>query len=237
MPQILDCACVIHGNVYEWAYVERLYNMLTRHISAQVRFHVYTEATRPVPAPWIKHNLIEWGIGGAKLAWWYKMQMFNSVHHSGPLLYFDLDTVIVNNIDWIHNLPLSYFWGVRDFKYLWRPNYYVLNSSIMWWDTRTFDHTWKSFEKEDLKTITKKYRGDQDYINQAVGDKNLRFFDSNQVKSWRWECLDGGNNFKRRRPLTGDTNTVIPENTSVLVFHGQPKPNNLQDPVILQHWQ
>ena len=237
MPQILDCACLIHGNVYEWTYVERLYNMLTRHISAPIRFHVYTEAARPVPAPWIKHNLIEWGIGGAKLAWWYKMQMFNSAHHAGPLLYFDLDTVIVDNIDWIHHLPLSYFWGVRDFKHLWRPNYHAINSSIMWWDTRTFDHIWKSFEMQDLKTITKKYRGDQDYINQAVGDKHLRFLDSNQVKSWRWECLDGGHNFKRRRLLTSDTNTVIPENTSVLVFHGQPKPINLQDPVILQHWQ
>lgn len=233
----LDCACLIHGDGYEWIYVERLYSMLSRHLTAQVRLHVYTEAERPVPAPWIKHSLIDWGIGGPKQAWWYKMQIFNSAYHAGPLLYFDLDTVIVNNIDWICQLPLSYFWGVRDFKYLWRPNHYALNSSVMWWDTRTFDHVWKSFEKEDLQTITKKYRGDQDYINQALEHKNLRFLDSKLVKSWRWECLDGGHNFRRRQPLTQNTNTIVPENTSILVFHGQPKPKNLQDAVILQHWQ
>jgi len=71
----------------------------------------------------------------------------------------------------------------------------------------------------------------------VLGSKNLRFLDSDRVKSWRWECLDGGYNFKRRKPLNSDTNTVVPQNASVLVFHGQPKPINLQDPLIVQHWQ
>jgi hypothetical protein len=97
------------------------------------------------------------------------MQMFNSAHHSGPLLYFDLDTVIVNNIDWIHQLPLSYFWGVRDFKYLWRPNYHAINSSIMWWDTTQFDWVWRNFLdlnlEQTMKRLTsKKYT---DYKNTS----------------------------------------------------------------------
>ena len=95
----IDCACVIHGDAYSWTYVERLYNMLSRHVTPGIRLHVYTEADRSVPAPMIKHALTDWSISGPRRAWWYKMQLFNTQHHAGPLLYFDLDTVIVRNID------------------------------------------------------------------------------------------------------------------------------------------
>jgi hypothetical protein len=233
----VDCACVIHGSAYSWIYVERLYNMLSRHISRGIRLHVYTELERPVPAPMIKHVLPSWGIDGPKRSWWYKMNLFNSAEHAGPLLYFDLDTVIVNNIDWICELPLSLFWAVRDFKYLWRPAYYGINSSIMWWDTSKFNYVWENFQKQELAKIMSNYRGDQDYINQTVDNKQVRFLDSERVKSWRWECLDGGYNFKKRNHQFTGNNTVIPQNTDILVFHGQPKPIDLQDFTILQHWQ
>ena len=63
----IDCACVIHGDVYQWHYVDTLYSMLTRNLSRPIRMHVYTEHDRPVPPHMIKHVLTEWpGIQGAK---------------------------------------------------------------------------------------------------------------------------------------------------------------------------
>lgn len=234
----IDCACVIHGNAYDWIYVERLFNMLTRHMSQKIRFHVYTENERPVPAPMIKHVLPAWGICGPKQSWWYKMKLFDSSEHAGPLLYFDLDTVIVNNINWICELPTNWFWSVRDFKYLWRPTHYSVNSSIMWWDTQKFDYVWKYFQTQNLQQIIKKYRGDQDYITNTVKTQDVRYLDSERIRSWRWECLTGGNhNFKRRIHQFADAITTIPQNTDVMIFHGSPKPSELQDPVILQHWK
>lgn len=233
----IDCACVIHGDVYGWIYVERLYNMLTRHITPGIRFHVYTEPQRTVPAHMIKHELIDWGIGGPKKSWWYKMQLFNSCHHAGPMLYFDLDTVIVNNIDWIWNLPLRYFWTVRDFKYLWRPTHQGLNSSIMWWDTRTSDSIWKNFRKQDINTIIKKYPGDQDYLSQTLDIRHLRFFDTDRVKSWRWQCLDGGYDFKHRFYKNPGMGTVLDPNNDVLIFHGKPKPDQIKDTAVIAHWR
>jgi hypothetical protein len=236
LPTPVDCACVIHGDAYSWIYVERLYNMLSRHISRGIQLHVYTELERPVPAPMIKHVLPAWGIHGPKRSWWYKMNLFNSAEHAGPLLYFDLDTVIVDNIDWICNLPLSYFWAVQDFKYLQRANHLGMNSSIMWWDTRRFDSVWSAFQQENLSTVIKKYRGDQDYLNHALAN-DLRFLDLTQILSWRWQCLGNGYNFKRRNYQSADAVTHIPAGASVLVFHGQPKPADLTDPVIVQHWR
>jgi len=233
----IDCACVIHGDGYDWQYVDRLYNMLSRHLSAEVRLHVYTEADRTVPAPYIKHELIDWGIGGPKQSWWYKMQIFNQEFHAGPLLYFDLDTVIVDNINWICELNLNYFWTVRDFKRLWRPNNYSVNSSIMWFDTTKFNYVWEDFQKNKLDQILLKYNGDQDYITEIIAPAKRQFFDIERVKSWRWQCLDGGYNFIQKRHLRPNTGTTVLDPTSVLIFHGKPKPSEIQDPVIVQHWQ
>jgi hypothetical protein len=184
----------------------------------------------------IKHVLTDWGIGGPKQSWWYKMQLFNSEHHRGPLLYFDLDTVIVGNIDWIWQLPTAYFWAVRDFKYLWRPTYSGLNSSVMWWDTTKHKQIWDRFTQEDLSKIMRKYHGDQDYISNSVPVNQRRFFDLDRAKSWRWQCVDGGYDFKKKRHFTPGSSTCFSPTTSIVVFHGQPKPDQIMDPVIAQHW-
>jgi hypothetical protein len=233
----IDCACVIHGTGYDWQYVTRLYNMLNRHITPGIRLHVYTEADRPVPEPMIKHSLQDWSIGGPRRSWWYKMQLFDSTQHLGPMLYFDLDVVIVNNIDWIWQLPTSAFWCLRDFKSLWRPGHNTINSSVMWFDTGKFQHVYDAFCKENLDNVIRKYHGDQDYITQAIGPNQRMFFESDRIKSWRWQLKDGGYDFKRRIYLSPNTGTAIPQNTSVLVFHGKPKPLDIKDPVIVQHWQ
>jgi hypothetical protein len=233
----VDCACVIHGDAYKWVYVDRLYNMLSRHITAGIRMHVFTEEDRPVPAHMIKHVLLDWEITGPKQSWWYKMQLFNPEHHAGPLLYFDLDTVIVSNIDWIYNLPLRYFWTVRDFKYLWNSTHYGINSSIMWWDTQRYDYIWNNFKNIDIKHAIKRWRGDQDYITDTLNKETLRFFEPDRVQSWRWQCLDGGYNFKHKIYQAPNTGTVIKPETSVLIFHGKPKPDLVADSAIQYHWR
>jgi hypothetical protein len=234
---MINCACVIHGDAYSWTYVDRLYSMLNRNITAGIRLHVYTEADRPVPDHMIKHELTNWGIGGPKKSWWYKMQLFNAKYHAGPMLYFDLDVVIVNKIDWILDLPLTHFWALRDFKYLWRPTHYGINSSVMWWDTTKFDYVWQNFTKKNLDYVMRTNRGDQDYISKSIDLVNQQFLDSARIKSWRWQVLDGGYDFKRQAYNTPGSGTQLDNTTSVLVFHGQPKPAQTTDFQIVQHWQ
>jgi len=233
----IDCACVIHGSAYSWDYVERLYSMLSRHITPGVRLHVYTETDRPVPENFIKHGLTDWHINGPKKSWWYKMQLFNTDYYAGPLLYFDLDVVITRNIDWIWQQDLQHFWAVRDFKYLWRPTSYNINSSIMRWDTRRYGHIYEEFVRKDFDRILKRYRGDQDYITDCVSPDQRRFFDIAQVASWRWQALDGGYDHHKRIYRQPGTGTQLAKNNSILIFHGQPKPDSIQDPLVLEHWK
>ena len=233
----IDCACVIHGDTYSWQYVETLLSMLQRHLTPTVKLHVYTEADRSVPDTMIKHALELWPITNPKKSWWYKMQLFNPEHHAGPLLYFDLDTVIVGNLDWIWQMPTDNFCTVRDFKHLWRPTFYGINSSVMWWDTAKYTHVWHKFKQQNLEYVMKKYHGDQDYITDEIPVKERRFFDMQRVQSWRWQSLDGGYNFTKKRHQAPGFGTQLLPLTSILVFHGNPKPAQITDPVVQQHWQ
>jgi hypothetical protein len=185
----------------------------------------------------IKHTLQDWGFAGPKKSWWYKLQLFNTEHHRGPLLYFDLDVVIANNIDWAWQLNQQHFWSIKDFKYLWKPSFTGSNTSVMWWDTIKYQHVWQQVVDQDIDFFVRKYRGDQDYISDAIPIAQRRFFHTQWVKSWRWQCLDGGFNFARRTYQAPGTGTVIEYDTSILVFHGSPNPHEVTDPLIVSHWQ
>lgn len=233
----VDCACVIHGKAYDWRYVERLYNMLSRNLDREVRMHVYTEHDRSVPPHMVKHILDDWGISGPKRGWWYKMQLFNAQHFDGDLLYFDLDMVIANRLDWVFDHPTDLFWTIRDFKYLQRRDSVSINSSMMWFNVEKFNWIWQQFGQQDLNTVVKTYPGDQDYLNAVLNVNQRRFFDDGFFESFRWQCLDGGFDFARRRHHRPGTGVKIEPGTSVVVFHGRPKPAEVQDPVIQKLWQ
>jgi hypothetical protein len=178
------------------------------------------------------------GIKEAKRFWWYKIcncSTQNSI--KAPLLYFDLDTVIVQNIDWIWKNSTNYFWALQDFKYLWRPSHNDVNTSVMWWDTTKYAQVWEAFQRRAVKETLRAYHGDQDFVSDVLGDNMRRFLDMNRIKSWRWQSLDGGFDFKSRTYRTPETGGKIMPKDSILVFHGKPKPDQITDPVVLEHWK
>ena len=232
-----DVACVIHGNLYSWEYVERLYHMVTTNLTCPVRFHVFTEHDRPVPATMIKHILQDWpGISGRKKAWWYKMQMFDGLHIQGRLLYFDLDVVIARSIDWILRLPQEYFWTIRDFRHLWRPSWRGINSSVMLWDTVRYRWIWTQFQQHNIAAVTRQHHGDQDFLNSVLTEKHLRFMPEHLIKSWRWQIKDGGMDMRSRIYRRPDAGSVLDPDTAIMIFHGSPKPHEVHDSVITGLW-
>jgi hypothetical protein len=237
MTAPVDCACVIHGNAYDWIYVDKLRSMLVRNFSRPVNLHVWTEAHRSVPAPFIKHDLYEWpGISGPRKSWWYKIQMFNSNYFQGRLIYFDLDTIIVRNIDWLINLDADYLWAPRDFRHHWKGQWSGINSSVMVWNTTKFDWIWRNFNQNNITSTVKRFPGDQDYLTNVLDNTNRRYMDADMIKSWRWQIKDGGMNFKTRQYKRPDAGSILDPLTSIIIFHGQPKPHEIQEPFIQQHW-
>jgi hypothetical protein len=187
----------------------------------------------------IKHELTEWpGISGPKRSWWYKMQLFNTEHHAGNLLYFDLDCVIVNDLQWLVDLPTQNFWTIRDFRYLQRQGHSGMNSSVMWWNTEQFAHIWQNFARLDIDQTVRRYPGDQDYLGAVIDPIQRRYFDQHQLQSWRWQVAEGGYDFTFRKPRQPGTPAQIDPAASILVFHGKPKPHECTaDPVIDRFWR
>lgn len=107
----------------------------------------------------------------------------------------------------------------------------------MWWNTAKYNHVWQHISHQKPTDFFKRYHGDQDYITEAISLTERRFLNTDSVKSWRWQCLDGGYNFNRRIHLSPGSGTKIDKNTSILIFHGNPKPININDPIITTHWR
>jgi hypothetical protein len=237
MTSILDCVCLIHGDRYDWRYVENLYAMLTSHMPADIRLHVFTEPSRSVPDHMIKHELQEWPeISNTRRAWWYKMQIFDPSHGLGQVLYLDLDMVICGSLGWVLDLDTQYFWAIHDWRRLWRPQWQGINSSMMYWNLGSWPQPWAQFRDLGLTEAVKRYHGDQDLLTAVLPKHAIQYFPDHAVRSWRWQIHDSGMDPRTRRYAAPNTGSVITPGTSVMVFHGRPKPHEVDDAIIRNLW-
>lgn len=136
--------------------------------------------------------------------WWSKIELFRSDLLSGRVLYFDLDTVIRGSF-----APLTAYRGpfamLTDFYKPSRPA-----SGVMAWKAGVGDGIYHRFVQEKDE-IMARYRGlgDQGWISEVMGpvDRIQDFFPG--VRSYKVDGLE--------------------EPTSVLCFHGEPKPHELSE--------
>jgi hypothetical protein len=70
----------------------------------------------------------------------------------------------------------------------------------------------------------------------VLSDRDRRFIDPEVIKSWRWQCKDGGMDMRTRQYRSPNAGTVVDPKTAVMIFHGKPKPHEVADPVISQYW-
>ncbi len=225
--------CVRYGNKYGKEYVERLRNMVSRHCTIPYEFVCLTDD--PTPIDGVK--LIVRPHAGYQRPWWHKVHMFDpSLGLKGRILYFDLDVAIVNSIDkLVDGLKEADFFGIRDFNRKFHSNWQILNSSVMSWQGGYHTDIWTIFC--DRKTEAMKLHGDQDWIYK-VAKSRIKFWADEYIMSYKWEIrqrneiqrIDGKFQFKTIR------NPDIPKNCSVLVFHGDPKPEDIKDPIIVDNW-
>ena len=111
---MINIACVLKtGGDFTWSDVDRLRNGIANHLSIPYRFVVLTDLLIE------KSNDIiplinDWP------GWWSKLELFRPNIFIGPVIYFDLDTVIVGNIDEILMNDFSFIalqpWSVANQK-------------------------------------------------------------------------------------------------------------------------
>jgi hypothetical protein len=232
---MLNVICLKHGTKYSPDYVNKLYNMIERHLTVPHRFVCFTDDTSHLN-PKIECRILP---SNQRIqGWWWKPYIFKVDHF--PLgdtnLFFDLDMVIVGNIDNLANYLPSEFVGLEDVSRVFKTVPQKLGSAVLKWPSGKFSDICDDLYNDP--TITTRFPGDQDYIWKKY-QGTIKFFPRDWIVSYKWEVrnrmelvrVNGRQVFKDVRDVE------LHKDTAVLAFHGSPDPHEVKDPVIINNWR
>lgn len=230
MEQV-NVVCVNWGDKYSPEYVTRLHQMVKKNTTHDFQMFCLTDNPDMYPDE-ITRIKLKPGFEG----WWNKMQLFrDDVLPAGQYLYFDLDVVIVDNIDCL--FEFEGFGITRDFinpeKGLLGGKEY--NSSIMRFTQN--NALWKHFKNNQSRWKAEQQRisffGDQNVISDFL---NKTGFDNPFPDYWIWSFKIG--TLRGRRPVDHSKffGADIPNGGKVCVFHGEPNPDQVDIGWVNDNW-
>lgn len=212
MLHSLSVVCVNAGN-YEGMgveYVNRLYRAVKRNTTVPFIFHCFTDDKRGNYDKGITVRTISAPLKG----WWNKLYMFKPCQVMGAAVYFDLDTVIVGNID-----PIMKWRGrfamLRD---VMRPH--LKASGVMAWCGNLKTGLWEAYEAAGQPTEYKE--GDGGFIaDHLAAEPDLLQNHVHGIYSYKKDCRRQG----------------LPSDAAIVCFHGQPRPHMVADTWVGEHWK
>lgn len=212
LPDSLLVSCVWWGNLYNVQYVERLRNMVARNLTIPYEFVCLTDH------PSVPEGVTKVPLDTTKTGWWNKIHLFKPglFGDATRIMYFDLDVVITNNLDKLACVQEE-FCMIENFG----PNkrHSAHNSSVLvWTPNERSEQIYTKFSPD----VTKFLHGDQCYVWRSMHDK-IHNYPRNWVVSYKYE----------KHPQWRFTD----KDTSVVVFHGKPKPHEVKDAVIVKNWK
>lgn len=206
---VLTVACVLRQSPeFDVEYVEKLHRGVTQHLKAPHRFVCLSDVLVPCERIPLK---TDWP------GWWAKIELFTL---PGPLLYFDLDTVITGDLsDIAKHAQAAEFTMLRDF---YREKGFG-SGMIAWRGDMSALHAEFAKRPDTIMSEVGK-RGDQGFIEQFTDMRAGCWQDAlpGQVVSYKVHVRPAS---RRGESGTGQ----IPENARVVCFHGQPKPREVPE--------
>lgn len=232
--QPLTILCVRFGNKYGREYVERLRNMVSRHITVPYEFACLTDDQHPIEGV----RTIYQPNAGYVRGWWHKIHMFDpALPINGRIIYLDLDVVIHNNINKLSTVWTNDFIGIHDFNRAFHASWHYLNSSVMAWTAGTQKNIYEQFlaNPRDAQRLA----GDQDWI-WKLAKGHMKFWPKEWIQSYKWEIRKREDltmiNGKRAFSKVKDDVVVHPD-CCIAVFHGDPNPHDVKDKFVLDNWR
>jgi len=215
---MITIACVLKsGGDYDTDYVCRLQEGVAAYLSVPHRFVCLSDVDVPCERIPLVHG---WP------GWWAKMELFKL---PGPLLYFDLDTIIVASIDQLAARviapPYNHFVMLRDFYRQDR------SSGILGWSgdvSEIFDEfegnyaAKATFERKPKATYMivdgRQFRGDQEWLQVYL--KSMEVWLSVTMAQ---DVMPGIYSYKVDiKKMKG-----LPQDAKIICFHGRPRPAEL----------
>ena len=213
---MITVACVFWGDKFSDDYVYNLKSMVERNTTVPHQFVCFSD--RELEG--IKTVKLISGYKG----WWNKMQMFNTDFKLGNrVVYLDLDTLIVDNIDWLLEYD-GMFMGIEDLGSVNEHQPELkgrLQSGVMSWDYRLNSHLWNRFTSSGE---SQRYRGDGEYLNHIVPKYQRDFIQKRykgKLKSYKYQVYSEG----------------ITDDLSIICFHGRPSIPQAMTETVTTGWK
>lgn len=207
--------------------------MVSKHCSVHTTFSCITENDTGLDAG---INVIPLPNYPNLSGWWYKPWVFSSeLPLNGTILFLDLDLVIIKNINHLWDYEPNKLCIIRDFNRSNIRSWVRFNSSVFKFNKGQFTYVWDNLVKDFEQT--KNMHGDQDWIYQQV-KTNFAYWPDIWMQSYKWEIRNRNDIIGTgvNRVFKDIASPVIKPDTNILVFHGNPKPDQVSDPIVLQHW-
>lgn len=222
---MLNVVCVLrHGGKvgYDASWVEKLQNSVSRNLSIPHRFVCLSDVDVPCDRIPLESTSELKSPG-----WWAKMQLFKPGLFDGPVLYFDLDTVITGNLDEL----VQTITAQDDFLMEYDYHFKISSSAILYWNG-DYSHIYHEYMK-DTVYYENEYSVENQGPDRQVGDQAVialltqhRYI--NQVCPQQWFHIVS------KQDHRADMSQV-----KVLIFRkAKQKPSTmLEHPLVKQHWK
>lgn len=214
--------CIKWGAYYSENYVNKLYNMVVNNTTYPINFYCFTDNPNGLNENIIVKPLPVMNVEQLKYA--YQKEAGLCENNLGDLkgqrvLYFDLDVLIVDNIDTFFEYPEDdKFYIINDWN---TKGDNVGQATCYSWVVGTLGYIKEDFEKDPESIYKKFYTASQEYLSSKVIEKygKLNFWPDSWVRSFRFHCLPNPLiPFNRKFKMA-----KIPQNAKVIAFHGNPK--------------
>jgi len=206
-------ACVLKsGGAFTPDYVSRLVSAVERNTTVPHDFVCLTDMSiKGCRAIRLVDNLP---------GWWSKLELFRpGLFPDGiPVVYFDLDTLILGNIDGLALLTEG-FHALRPWNPVNRSMGYC-GSGFMVWTGGQFEFIHNRF----VRSMTPTFRGgDQEYISRSLAAAGM---------NWRslQDSVGGIYSYKRQ------CRSGPPPGARIVCFHGRPRIHECQDQWVREAW-
>lgn len=199
--------CIKVGTKYNADYVNKLASMVHDHTTIQHRFLCLTDNPSGVKCATVP---IETSLPG----WWAKLVLFkpHSALKGEAIVYLDLDTVIVDNIDflfkWRNTICILKDW--------WSNTY---NTSVMYIPNGVAHRIWARFQHDPTHYMNV-HHGDQDWVTVHLSNP----------KVWQAEAPGKIGSYKANGLIDS------PRDFALVCFHGEPKPHQIEKGWVRDNW-
>jgi hypothetical protein len=223
------------GTKFSADYVNRLRNMVERNLTLPHQFVCLTDDPRD-----LHQDIRVLDLYRKDLEYeWTKLLLFDRLPIEGIALYFDLDVVITDNIDClVQYRPEDPCVGLLE----WLPHQAVFNTSVMRFHINRYHHVLDSFDKKVAKGRLQEHREPDPYLGERVvyRDGDRRYIEQRWVSRQlypRNEIREHG--FPEQWVLSYKKHgrEGLPPGCKVMVFHGSPKPHEVEADYVWEHWR